>query len=104
MTLADIQKLSVGDRVASPHDEPPYRLRRVTHVWHHPECPQYSRIIIASISRTALISPVGYVRARCEAVWFDTTLRRFVRKPTKRELKKPDCPAYVPVGPELPIR
>ena len=103
MTLDEALALREGDRVASPHDTPPYRVRRITRPPWRRQSGNDVRISMASYCNGDWVSPFGFVLVPKGAKNFDTTGRRWMRPATKAEAISGQSPAFVPVGDPVPV-
>lgn len=103
MTHEQALGLEAGDRIASPIDNPRYRIRRITRVW------------VSDDRRRVLVSchgykggdwfpPHGWVRVPARAVGYDEHLHQFVRTmgPLEREKLNAEYGERTATGKRLP--
>ena len=82
VTVDDAKPLKAGDHVASPHDLPAYRIRRLTRDPWVSTDGTIVRLSMASYSDGAWVPPDGFIRAPGpDAQWrFDVATREFVSR------------------------
>lgn len=82
VTVDDVRQLKVGDYVASPHDLPAYRPRRISEVPWISANGQFARLCMYSYQGGAWVPPDDFVRAPGsdgKYVW-DPNTRTFMRR------------------------
>lgn len=61
MTLDEALTLREGQYIASPHDNPAFRVRRVTETWQNADA-TICRVKLASYSQQDWVDPTGFVK------------------------------------------
>lgn len=87
MTHEKALELKVGDRIASPIDNPRYRIRRITRLWVSDD---RRRVMVSctSYNAGAWLYPHAWVKVPTKAIGYDEHLHRFVRTANAGEREK----------------